>query len=68
MDKPKILMEMVFMKYNTCLNCEKRHYNCHTDCKDYNLYKKHLEEMKKKKEMEQIVPTHSRRRKRVYER
>ena len=58
------------MIYNTCLDCTKRYRGCHSKCNDYKLYKEHLDRIKKKKELEQIVPTHSksRGRSKVYER
>ena len=34
-------------KVTCCFECEKRHYNCHSDCKEYNeqkpVYKKRTE-------------------------
>ena len=53
------------MAQNTCLNCTKRYKGCHSFCEDYKLYKGYLDRIRKKKELEQIVPTHSKRR-RVY--
>jgi len=50
------------MNFKSCLDCTERHINCHSKCLDYKLYKEYLDRIKKKKEKEQIVPSHSKRR------
>lgn len=38
--------------YQNCLGCEKRYIGCHSNCEDYQKYRKELDNLKKIKQQE----------------
>lgn len=39
-------------KYSSCLDCKERHTRCHVSCKNYNNYRKQLENIKHARELD----------------